>query len=53
VEERDADVRNAFVNGPAVRITSPVDGAIVASNKIFVGVKGEANAAVTLYEASA
>jgi hypothetical protein len=50
VEERDADVLNAFINGPAVRITSPVDGAIVASNKIFVGVKGEANAAVTLYE---
>jgi uncharacterized repeat protein (TIGR01451 family) len=49
-EDRAADERGSFINGPSVFITSPVDGAIVASNKVFVGVKGEAGAAVTLYE---
>lgn len=47
---RDADERNAFIAGPSVRITSPVDGAIVATNRVYVGVKGEAGTAVTLYE---
>ena len=33
-----------------MRITSPIDGAIVATNKVYVGVKGEPGTAVTLYE---
>ena len=48
--DRDADERNAFISGPAVRISSPVDGAILATNRVYVGVKGEPGAAVTLFE---
>lgn len=48
--ERDADDRSAFINGPAVRISSPTDGAILATNRVYVGVKGEAGTTVTLYE---
>ena len=48
--ERDGEERNAFIAGPGVRIASPMDGAILASNKVYVGVKGEAGATVTLYE---
>ena len=50
VAERDGEERNAFIAGPGVRITSPMDGAIVATNKVYVGVKGEAGTTVTLYE---
>ena len=48
--EREAEERNAFVAGPGVRISSPVDGAILSSNRVYVGVKGEPGAQVTLYE---
>ncbi len=48
--EREAEERNAFIAGPGVRISSPLDGAIVATNKVYVGVKGEPGAAITLYE---
>lgn len=48
--DRDADERGSFLSGPTVRIASPADGAIVGTNKVYVGVKGEAGAAVTLYE---
>ena len=48
--ERDAEERNAFIAGPAVRITSPVDGAVIATNRVYVGVKGEPGTQVTLYE---
>lgn len=49
-EERDEDERRAFVAGPAVRIFSPADGAVVSSNRLYVGVRGEPGAAVTLYD---
>jgi uncharacterized repeat protein (TIGR01451 family) len=48
--ERDGDQRNAFISGPAVRIASPVDGAVLATNRVYVGVKGEPGTTVTLYE---
>lgn len=50
--DRDADDRSAFIDGPSVRITSPMDGAIVPANQIFVGVKGEPGAAIILYDDS-
>jgi hypothetical protein len=50
VAERDAEERNAYLVGPGVRIASPLDGAIFASNRVYVGVKGEPGATVTLYE---
>ncbi len=48
--ERDADDRNAFISGPTVRIVSPMDGAILGTNRVYVGVKGEPGTAVTLFE---
>jgi hypothetical protein len=48
--EREAEDRNAFIAGPGVRITSPMDGAILGSNRVYVGVKGEPGTNVTLYE---
>lgn len=48
-EERKAEEDRAFVEGPPVRIAAPADGAVVASNRLYVGVQGEAGAAVRLF----
>jgi uncharacterized repeat protein (TIGR01451 family) len=48
--EREAEEKNAFIAGPGVRISSPADGAILSSNRVYVGVKGEPGTMVTLYE---
>ncbi|HEU4454577.1 MAG TPA: SdrD B-like domain-containing protein, partial [Longimicrobium sp.] len=48
-EERAAEEAQAFASGPVVRIASPVDGAVVASNRLYVGLRGEAGAEVKLF----
>jgi uncharacterized repeat protein (TIGR01451 family) len=45
---REAEGGNSFLAGPGVLFFAPVDGAVVASNKVFVGVRGEPNHPVRL-----
>jgi uncharacterized repeat protein (TIGR01451 family) len=49
-QEREADRRGEFVDGPSVQIFSPVDGAVVGSNRLYVGVRGEPGAAVKIFD---
>ena len=35
-EEREAEARQAFVNGPALRISAPADGSVIAGNRVYV-----------------
>src|SRR5207244_3513760 len=39
-----------FAVGPGVEIFAPLDGTVLASNRAYVGVKGEPNAPVVLYD---
>ncbi len=48
--ERDADARNAFLMGPAVRIFGLTDGTVTARDRVFIGVRGEPGQPVTLYD---
>jgi uncharacterized repeat protein (TIGR01451 family) len=48
--ERDADARNAFLMGPAVRIFGLADGTVTARDRVFIGVRGEPGQPVTLYD---
>jgi uncharacterized repeat protein (TIGR01451 family) len=50
VEEREAEARQAFVNGPAIRISAPVDGSVIGTNRVYVGLKGEPGAQARLYD---
>ncbi len=42
--------RLAVVQGPGIEIFSPKDGTVLASDHIYVGVKGEPNESVVLYD---
>lgn len=48
--EREAERRRTFVDGPVVRVAVPTDGAVVASNRVFVRVSGEGGARVKLFD---
>ena len=48
--DRSVEEGRAFVTGPTVRLTSPADGAVVAADKIYIGVRGEPRAPVRLYD---
>lgn len=48
-DERADEERQSLVSGPVVRIAAPVDGSIVLSNRLYVGVRGEPGAAVRLF----
>lgn len=48
--ERDEEARQAFVNGPAIRISAPVDGSVIATNRVYVGLRGEPGAQARLYD---
>ncbi len=52
-EARAADRLTSTVQGPGVEIFSPGDGSVLASDHIYVGVKGEPNQSVVLYDGSA
>lgn len=45
---REAEGGDSFLAGPGVLFFAPVDGAVVSSNKVFVGVRGEPNRPVRL-----
>ena len=48
--ERYAERRASLVRGPGIEIIAPVDGAVLAGDRVYVGVRGEADAAVVLYD---
>jgi uncharacterized repeat protein (TIGR01451 family) len=48
--DREADAANAFLAGPAVSFFNPADGSVLASDRLFVGVKGEAGQPVVLLD---
>ncbi|HEY6208932.1 MAG TPA: hypothetical protein VIW28_07735 [Gemmatimonadales bacterium] len=45
-EERNA----ALLRGPGIEIFSPVDGTVLPGDHVYIGVKGEANVPVMLYD---
>ena len=47
---RASEERRAFLEGPGVRFSSPADGGVVATNRLYVGVRGEPGAEVRLYD---
>ena len=49
-EERGSERRRAILAGPGVEFFHPLDGSVHASDRLFVGVKGEPGAAVALLE---
>lgn len=48
--EREAEAKQAFVGGPVVRVFSPGDGAVIHTDRLFIGVRGEAGMPVRLYD---
>ncbi len=48
-EDRVAEKRRALVAGPGVEIFDPVDGRVLPSDKLYVGVRGEAGTTVQLF----
>lgn len=48
--EREDEDRRTFVEGPTIRIFAPADGAVVTSNRLYVGVRGEPGALVRLFD---
>jgi fimbrial isopeptide formation D2 family protein/uncharacterized repeat protein (TIGR01451 family) len=48
-EERDEDAASAFLEGPAIRITTPVDGFVAQTNRLYLRAEAEPMAPVALY----
>jgi uncharacterized repeat protein (TIGR01451 family) len=48
-EDRQSEAARAFLEGPPVRIVSPTDGEVLSSNRLYVGVQGEAGMGVRVY----
>lgn len=48
--EREAERKRTFIDGPVIRVAVPVDGAVIASNRVFVRLAGEAGARVQLFD---
>ena len=48
-EERDEDAASAFLRGPAIRITTPVDGFVAPTNRLYLRAEAEPMAPVALY----
>ncbi len=49
-EERAAEEAGTFATGPVLRVFSPADGAVVSSNRLYVGLAGEPGADVKLFD---
>ena len=49
-QRRSAGLAALLSTAPAVRIFAPNDGAVLPNDRVYVGVKGEANAPVVLYD---
>ena len=48
-EDRARDGRAGITNGPGVAFIAPVDGAVLASDRLYVGALGEPGARATLF----
>jgi uncharacterized repeat protein (TIGR01451 family) len=49
-EEREQDRGQEFLTGPSVALFHPTDGEVLPSDRVFVGVRGEAGAPVILFD---
>lgn len=49
-EEREAEQQRTFMVGPGVEMVDPVDGTVLRSDRVYVGVRGEPGAAVALFD---
>ena len=49
-ESRAAEHQRAFLDGPAVAIFTPGDGYVLPTDRVYVGVRGEAGAPVALFD---
>ena len=49
-EEREAEGGRALTAGPAVEFFAPQDGIVLPSDRLFVGVRGEAGAPIALFD---
>ncbi len=49
-EEREAEKKRAFIAGPGVEIFVPRDGTVYRSDRVYIGVRGEAGAPVALFD---
>src|SRR5262249_6886252 len=51
--ERAAEQRREITAGPGVSVFTPVDGAVLPSDRVFVGVRGEPGTTVALFDGAA
>jgi hypothetical protein len=49
-DEREAEAARALTAGPAVTFFAPADGVVLPSDRLFVGVRGQPGAPVTLFD---
>jgi len=49
-DDRSAERRAAITRGPGVEFFAPADGAVLPTDRLFVGVRGEAGASVGLFD---
>ncbi len=49
-EQRAAEDRAGFLEGPGVAIMAPTDGTVIGTNRLYVGVRGEPGAPVRLFD---
>jgi outer membrane protein OmpA-like peptidoglycan-associated protein len=49
-DQRLAEQRRSLVAGPGVEIFAPGDGAVLRTDRLYIGVRGEASAPVTLFD---
>ena len=48
-EEREQDGGSSFIKGPGVAFIAPIDGAVLRSDRLYVGARGEPGASATLF----
>jgi uncharacterized repeat protein (TIGR01451 family) len=51
--DRAAEDRTSLMRGPGVAIFAPADGTVLGADRVYVGVKGERNTMVVLYDGAA
>jgi uncharacterized repeat protein (TIGR01451 family) len=49
-QARATEKGREFLDGPGVQIFSPVDGAVLGTDRVYVGVRGERSTAVELFD---
>jgi uncharacterized repeat protein (TIGR01451 family) len=48
-DERAQDAQAGFINGPGIAFIAPIDGSVLASDRLYVGAMGEPGTPVTLF----